>query len=48
MKKNAKVLENLIYQAVTVAQYEKPSVRDHKRLLLIDDDPNLILLVKDY
>lgn len=23
-------------------------VRDHKRLLLIDDDPNLILLVKDY
>lgn len=24
------------------------SVGDHKRLLLIDDDPNLILLVKDY
>ena len=24
------------------------SVREHKRLLLIDDDPNLILLVKDY
>ncbi|MBD1905597.1 response regulator transcription factor [Funiculus sociatus GB2-A5] len=24
------------------------SVRDNKRLLLIDDDPNLILLVKDY
>src|SRR4028118_821221 len=23
-------------------------VKDHKRLLLIDDDPNLILLVKDY
>lgn len=23
-------------------------VREHKRLLLIDDDPNLILLVKDY
>src|SRR3712207_283580 len=23
-------------------------VRDNKRLLLIDDDPNLILLVKDY
>ncbi|HAA29611.1 MAG TPA: DNA-binding response regulator, partial [Cyanobacteria bacterium UBA8553] len=23
-------------------------VRDDKRLLLIDDDPNLILLVKDY
>ena len=27
---------------------KEPSVRDHKRLLLIDDDPNLILLVKDY
>jgi len=26
---------------------KEPSVRDHKRLL-IDDDPNLILLVKDY
>lgn len=24
------------------------SIRDNKRLLLIDDDPNLILLVKDY
>jgi CheY-like chemotaxis protein len=24
------------------------SVAEHKRLLLIDDDPNLILLVKDY
>ncbi|HEY9643161.1 MAG TPA: response regulator, partial [Coleofasciculaceae cyanobacterium] len=24
------------------------SVGEHKRLLLIDDDPNLILLVKDY
>ena len=23
-------------------------VKDRKRLLLIDDDPNLILLVKDY
>ncbi|MGB3207727.1 MAG: response regulator, partial [Crinalium sp.] len=23
-------------------------VKDHKRLLLIDDDPNLILLVQDY
>src|SRR6476661_4077609 len=27
---------------------KEASVRDHKRLLLIDDDPNLILLVKDY
>lgn len=27
---------------------KETSVRDHKRLLLIDDDPNLILLVKDY
>lgn len=27
---------------------KEPSVGDHKRLLLIDDDPNLILLVKDY
>jgi DNA-binding NarL/FixJ family response regulator len=27
---------------------KEPSVRENKRLLLIDDDPNLILLVKDY
>ncbi len=27
---------------------KETSVRDEKRLLLIDDDPNLILLVKDY
>lgn len=27
---------------------KETSVRDPKRLLLIDDDPNLILLVKDY
>lgn len=27
---------------------KESSVGDHKRLLLIDDDPNLILLVKDY
>jgi len=27
---------------------KEASVGDHKRLLLIDDDPNLILLVKDY
>ncbi|MBV8884767.1 MAG: response regulator transcription factor [Chroococcidiopsidaceae cyanobacterium CP_BM_RX_35] len=27
---------------------KEPSVRDQKKLLLIDDDPNLILLVKDY
>lgn len=27
---------------------KETSVNDHKRLLLIDDDPNLILLVKDY
>lgn len=27
---------------------KESSVSDHKRLLLIDDDPNLILLVKDY
>lgn len=27
---------------------KETSVRDRKRLLLIDDDPNLILLVKDY
>ncbi|WP_250124784.1 response regulator transcription factor [Chroococcidiopsis sp. CCMEE 29] len=27
---------------------KETSIRDHKRLLLIDDDPNLILLVKDY
>lgn len=27
---------------------KEPIVKDHKRLLLIDDDPNLILLVKDY
>ena len=27
---------------------KETSVREHKRLLLIDDDPNLILLVKDY
>jgi len=24
------------------------SLKDNKKLLLIDDDPNLILLVKDY
>ncbi|MDX2096439.1 MAG: response regulator transcription factor [Leptolyngbyaceae cyanobacterium bins.59] len=27
---------------------KETSATDHKRLLLIDDDPNLILLVKDY
>lgn len=27
---------------------KETSIRDNKRLLLIDDDPNLILLVKDY
>jgi DNA-binding NarL/FixJ family response regulator len=27
---------------------KETNVGDHKRLLLIDDDPNLILLVKDY
>ncbi|MFQ3619156.1 MAG: response regulator, partial [Cyanobacteriota bacterium] len=27
---------------------KEASVGEHKRLLLIDDDPNLILLVKDY
>lgn len=27
---------------------KETGVKDHKRLLLIDDDPNLILLVKDY
>ncbi|MCY7282318.1 MAG: hypothetical protein LH679_02525, partial [Cyanobacteria bacterium CAN_BIN43] len=27
---------------------KETSVGEHKRLLLIDDDPNLILLVKDY
>ena len=27
---------------------KEPSVRENKRLLLIDDDPNLILLVKNY
>jgi DNA-binding NarL/FixJ family response regulator len=27
---------------------KETSVAEHKRLLLIDDDPNLILLVKDY
>ncbi|MGC1394703.1 MAG: response regulator transcription factor, partial [Coleofasciculaceae cyanobacterium] len=27
---------------------KESTVRDNKRLLLIDDDPNLILLVKDY
>ena len=27
---------------------KETSVRENKRLLLIDDDPNLILLVKDY
>jgi DNA-binding NarL/FixJ family response regulator len=27
---------------------KETGVREHKRLLLIDDDPNLILLVKDY
>jgi DNA-binding NarL/FixJ family response regulator len=27
---------------------KEPSMKDHKRLLFIDDDPNLILLVKDY
>lgn len=27
---------------------KEASIRDNKRLLLIDDDPNLILLVKDY
>jgi DNA-binding NarL/FixJ family response regulator len=27
---------------------KETSIGDHKRLLLIDDDPNLILLVKDY
>ncbi|MEY2912663.1 MAG: hypothetical protein RLZZ184_1972, partial [Cyanobacteriota bacterium] len=27
---------------------KETSMKEHKRLLLIDDDPNLILLVKDY
>ena len=27
---------------------KETSMKDQKRLLLIDDDPNLILLVKDY
>ena len=27
---------------------KETSVGEHKRLLLIDDDPDLILLVKDY
>ncbi len=31
-----------------IKQMKDNGVKDHKRLLLIDDDPNLILLVKDY
>ena len=27
---------------------KESAIGDHKKLLLIDDDPNLILLVKDY
>jgi len=32
----------------SVKAMKENGVRDNKRLLLIDDDPNLILLVKDY
>jgi len=32
----------------SVTAMKENGVRDNKRLLLIDDDPNLILLVKDY
>ncbi|BAY43661.1 LuxR family two component transcriptional regulator [Scytonema sp. HK-05] len=34
--------------AISATAMKEPSMKDHKRLLLIDDDPNLILLVKDY
>jgi DNA-binding NarL/FixJ family response regulator len=34
--------------ATSATAMKEPSMKDHKRLLLIDDDPNLILLVKDY
>jgi DNA-binding response OmpR family regulator len=34
--------------ATIATAMKEPSMKDHKRLLLIDDDPNLILLVKDY
>ena len=35
-------------RATSATAMKEPSMKDHKRLLLIDDDPNLILLVKDY
>ncbi|CCH65096.1 two-component response regulator [Richelia intracellularis HM01] len=34
--------------ATSATAMKEPSMKDYKRLLLIDDDPNLILLVKDY
>jgi DNA-binding NarL/FixJ family response regulator len=34
--------------ATSATVMKESSMKDHKRLLLIDDDPNLILLVKDY
>ena len=34
--------------ATSATAMKEPSMKDHKRLLLIYDDPNLILLVKDY
>ncbi len=42
-------VNTLMDRSATIATAMKePSMKDHKRLLLIDDDPNLILLVKDY
>jgi len=44
-----KLFKTLMERSATSATAMKePSMKDHKRLLLIDDDPNLILLVKDY
>jgi DNA-binding NarL/FixJ family response regulator len=35
-------------RATSATAMKEPSMKEYKRLLLIDDDPNLILLVKDY
>ncbi|MGD1912486.1 MAG: DNA-binding response regulator, partial [Rivularia sp. (in: cyanobacteria)] len=32
-------------RATSATAMKEPSMKDHKRLLLIDDDPNLSLLV---
>ncbi len=49
MTPRKRLLENSIDLSVmSITGMKEPSVKDQKRLLLIDDDPNLILLVKDY